>query len=75
MFRSIADVCGRGVVAFGRKLPDLTRDAAGLCAVGLIAYGAWLVYEPAGYIVGGVLLLVSVILTSLGKSKQRATGG
>lgn len=64
MFRSIAS----GVA---KALPDVTRDIAGLAGVGLIAYGAWLVYPPAGYIVGGVLLIVGVLVTSF-SGKARA---
>ena len=29
-----------------------------------ISYGAWLAYAPAGYIVGGLLLLVAGVLAS-----------
>jgi hypothetical protein len=32
-------------------------DALLIAGVGLVSYGAWLVYEPAGFIVGGVILL------------------
>ena len=73
MFRAIAKSCGALVTAFCKKLPDLLRDVAGLIAVASISYGAWLVYEPAGYIVAGVLILVGVIMNSFGKT--RATGG
>lgn len=37
------------------------RDLAGVAGAGAIAYGAWLVYPPAGFIVGGVLLLIGAI--------------
>jgi hypothetical protein len=33
------------------------RDMAGLAGVGLVSYGAWLAYHPAGFIAGGGLLL------------------
>lgn len=45
-------------------LAPLVRDAAGLAGAGLIAYGASLVYEPAGYIVGGMMLLVGALLSA-----------
>jgi hypothetical protein len=38
------------------------RDIAGLCGAALIAFGAWRVYEPAGFIVGGAILLAGVWL-------------
>ena len=38
-------------------IPTLLRDAAGLGGAGLCSYGAWLIYQPAGFIAGGVLLL------------------
>jgi hypothetical protein len=41
----------------GRVLPALIRELAGLAGAGLIAYGAWLVYAPAGFVTGGILLL------------------
>lgn len=31
----------------------------GLSGAGLLAYGAYLIYQPAGFVVGGVLLLVA----------------
>lgn len=71
MFQLIARACGRATAAFGRALPDMARDAAGLMGVELIGYGAWLVYEPAGYIVSEILVVVGVILTSF-ERKARA---
>lgn len=38
-----------------------------LAGAGLVAYGAWLVYVPAGYITGGVLVIAGVILNARGK--------
>jgi hypothetical protein len=52
-------------------LPPLSRDAIGLAGAGAIAYGAWLIYVPAGFIVGGVMA-VAVALISAGKSDQGA---
>lgn len=39
-------------------VPGLVRDLAGLCGVGLVSYGAWMIYPPAGFIAGGFLLIV-----------------
>lgn len=36
-------------------LPDL-QDVFVLGGIGLTAYGAWLVYDPAGFMVGGASL-------------------
>ena len=52
-------------------VPGLVRDMAGLCGVGLVSYGAWLIYPPAGFITGGILLIVGALLISLG---SRAAG-
>lgn len=52
-------------------VPSLVRDLAGLCGVGLVSYGAWLIYPPAGFIAGGILLIVGALLISLG---SRAAG-
>ena len=29
-----------------------------------VSYGAWLIYPPAGFVVGGILLLVAGVLTA-----------
>ena len=52
-------------------VPGLLRDLAGLSGVGLVAYGAWLIYPPAGFIVGGSLLILGALLLALG---HRTTG-
>ena len=48
------------------SVPSALRDLAGLCGVGLIAYGAWLIYPPAGFITGGLLLVVGALLLAIG---------
>ena len=52
-------------------VPSLVRDLAGLCGVGLVSYGAWMIYPPAGFIAGGILLIVGALLIALG---NRAAG-
>jgi hypothetical protein len=47
-------------------VPGFVRDIAGLGGVGLVSYGAWLIYPPAGFITGGFLLIVGVLLVALG---------
>lgn len=38
---------------------SLINDAALVAGVGLLTYGAWLVYHPAGFIVLGLTLLTA----------------
>lgn len=49
--------------------PALARDLAGLTGVGLISYGAWQIYPPAGFIVGGSLMIAGVLLLALGNRR------
>lgn len=42
--------------------PGLLRDAAVLAGGGLVTYGAALINRPAGFVVGGLLLLAGVWL-------------
>lgn len=51
----------RGVFAV---VPVVIRDLAGLGGAGLVAYGAWLIYVPAGFIIGGVLLILAAVLAA-----------
>ena len=44
----------------------LARVLAGLCGVGLVSYGAWMIYPPAGFITAGLLLIVGTLLIALG---------
>lgn len=43
-------------------LHELVRAAAALGGAGLVAYGAWLAWPPAGFLVGGALLIAGVWL-------------
>jgi len=45
---------------FISKLAGYLLQVAAVAGMGLISYGAYLAYPPAGYIVGGVLLLLAV---------------
>ncbi|WP_200890048.1 hypothetical protein [Bradyrhizobium japonicum] len=38
------------------------NDIAGFAGAGLIAYGAWLIFVPAGFLVGGTLLMLLSVL-------------
>ena len=39
-----------------------------LAGAALIAYGAWLVFRPAGFITAGALVIAGVILNARGKA-------
>ena len=47
-----------------RLAPKFLRDLAGLVAVAAISYGSWLAWPPAGFMVGGALVLVGVLLSA-----------
>ena len=49
-------------VALVKSAPDLLM-VGGTAA---ISYGAWLIYQPAGYITGGVLLIAGGVLAARG---------
>lgn len=61
--RTVATV-GRVAAAFVGLLaaPATIRAAAVLGGGSLLSFGAGMVYQPAGYIVGGFLLLVAGVL-------------
>ena len=44
----------------------ILHDLIGVIGASLVAYGAWLVFPPAGFITGGVLLLAGALLLSRG---------
>lgn len=38
------------------KFADAARDAAGFTGCAFVSYGAWAIFEPAGFIVAGAIL-------------------
>lgn len=42
-------------LAIKNRLPSTARDLVGIAGAASIAYGAWMVYPAAGFIVGGLL--------------------
>ncbi|WP_164903250.1 hypothetical protein [Rhizobium leguminosarum] len=48
------------------RVAVFARDAVGVSAVASISYGAWLIYPPAGFIVGGLIILSGVIAAARG---------
>ena len=59
----------RGLARAGRCVPHLVVDGLGFAGACAIAYGAWLIYVPAGFLVGGVLLMALLI----GRKLERTT--
>jgi len=54
-----------------KNLLAVARDVAGLGGLGAITYGTWLIYHPAGYIVGGLFAVTgTVLLTFLDQKAQ-----
>ena len=49
-----------------KALLTLLRDLTGLAGAGLISYGTWQIFHPAGLIVGGALLFLMAFLMALG---------
>lgn len=43
-------------------------DALLIAGAASVAYGAWLIYPPAGFIVGGLILLIAGVLASRGST-------
>ena len=53
-------------------IAELLRDACGIVGIGLLGYGAWLWWEPAGFMVPGAALLgLAVGGALLGRVRQR----
>lgn len=44
----------------------MVRDLAGISGAAMVAHGAGLVYAPAGWIVGGAMVLIGVFLHARG---------
>lgn len=46
------------------KVVEVLTDLSGVAGAALVALGAWEVYQPAGYIAGGLLLLAGAMRLS-----------
>lgn len=53
---------------------ELARDGAILAGAGLVVYGTWLAWSPAGFMVAGLFLLVPAAIGAL-RAPQREDGG
>lgn len=68
MARALKNLLG---VAVGFT-PMLARDVLGTAGLSGITYGAWLIYRPAGFIIGGIFaVIVAVLLSAI---DQKADG-
>ena len=52
------------IAALRSKLSANVPDLLMLAGAASLSYGAWLIYSPAGWITGGLLLLVAGVLAS-----------
>lgn len=59
----LSDRVPKAAAAVLKLAPVIVGDGAGVAGVGLVAYGSWLVYAPAGFIVAGVLLIAGAFLS------------
>lgn len=60
-----------------RIFQTIASDGAALAGAGFVTFGAWQIYAPAGYIVGGFcLILIGIAVTprSISKMKPRGAG-
>jgi hypothetical protein len=60
----------RALAAGLRRAPHVIADSLGFAGAGAIAYGAWLIYVPAGFLVGGGMLMALSML--IGRKLERA---
>lgn len=51
-----------------KVLPVLACDLIGLSGAGLLTYGMWLIYEPAGFLTAGTLLMTAACLLARRRS-------
>jgi hypothetical protein len=62
---------GRTGRAIASRVPHVIADGLGFAGAGAIAYGAWLIYVPAGFLVGGALAMALSVL--IGRKLERGT--
>lgn len=61
--------CVRSAGRFvGAIVPPLFREAIGLAGAAAFVYGFWLIYMPAGMIVGGVMLMTAAVVMARSKA-------
>lgn len=55
-----------------KLLAELLIDFAGVVGLAAISYGAWAIYEPAGFIAGGVMVVAVVLRLQAALTAERA---
>lgn len=45
-------------------MKSYVKDGIGLTGVALVSYGAWLILPAAGFIIGGLFIIVGSLLNS-----------
>lgn len=60
------------LASMAAKLPAAIPDALIVLGVAIVSYGAWLVYPPAGFIVGGVLVLAGGVIAAGNMPRKKA---
>ncbi len=55
--------CMRSTWSFlAAVVPTIMRDAIGIAGIVSFSYGAWLIYQPAGFMVVGLFLMAIAVL-------------
>lgn len=49
---------------------SVIRDLLGIAGAASMAYGAWLVFPPAGFIVGGLVLFALAVVSAFTAARQ-----
>ena len=57
--------------AAGSLTPSLAHDLLGLGGLAAITYGAYLIYRPAGFVVGGLFAVTAAVLLTLLEQQGR----
>lgn len=52
------------------KLRQVARDGVALIGAGTAAYGAWLAWVPAGFLVGGAALVAAAFISNARATAQ-----
>ena len=56
--------------AAAKAVPPIVYNVAGLGGLGSITWGAYQIYHPAGFIVGGLLSVIAATCLALADPKQ-----
>lgn len=52
------------------RVKELLDDALALAGVGAITYGAWAVYAPAGWVVGGAFAVAAATASARARARK-----